>query len=51
MAMAGPNYEVLYADIGSKGHISDGGVWNKSGFVRVFRRWKLELKMLKQIQG
>ena len=30
MAIAGPNYEWLYANIGTNGRASDGGVWNKT---------------------
>ena len=29
LAVAGPNYECIYADIGTNGRVSDGGVWNK----------------------
>ena len=29
LAVAGPNYECLYADIGTNGRVSDGGVWGK----------------------
>jgi len=29
MAIAGPDFECLYADIGTNGRVSDGGVWNK----------------------
>ena len=29
MAVAGPDYECLYADLGTNGRVSDGGVWNK----------------------
>ena len=31
MAVAGPDYECLYADVGANGRVSDGGVWNKCG--------------------
>ena len=31
MAIAGPDYECLYADVGTNGRVSDGGVWNKCG--------------------
>ena len=31
MAVAGPDYECLYADVGTNGRVSDGGVWNKCG--------------------
>ena len=30
MAIAGPNYECLYADVGSNGRMNDAGIWNKS---------------------
>lgn len=29
MAVAGPDYECVYADVGTNGRVSDGGVWNK----------------------
>ena len=29
VAVAGPDYECLYADVGTNGRVSDGGVWNK----------------------
>ena len=29
LAVAGPNYECLYADVGTNGRVSDGGVWGK----------------------
>ena len=34
MAVAGPSYKILYADVGTKGssRASDGGTWNKSSF-------------------
>ena len=31
MAVAGPDYECIYADVGTNGRVSDGGVWNKCG--------------------
>ena len=34
MAVAGQNYECLYADVGTNGRISDGGVWNKCGLEK-----------------
>lgn len=33
MAVAGPDYQCLYADVGTNGRISDGGVWNKCGLA------------------
>ena len=29
MAVAGPDYECICADIGTNGRVSDGGAWNK----------------------
>ena len=29
MAVVGPDYECIYADVGTNGRVSDGGVWNK----------------------
>ena len=34
MAVAGPDYECLYADVGTNASVSDGGVWNKCGIVQ-----------------
>ena len=34
MAVAGPDYECIYADVGTNGRISDGGVWNKCSLSR-----------------
>ena len=34
MAVAGPDYECLYADVGTNGRISDGGVFNKYGLAK-----------------
>ena len=33
MAIAGPSYECLYADVGSNGRVNDSGVWNKSSLL------------------
>ena len=33
MAIAGPEYECLYADVGSNGRVNDSGVWNKSSLL------------------
>ena len=30
MAVARPNYECLYADVGTNGRVLDGGIWNKT---------------------
>ena len=29
LAVAGPDYECIYADVGTNGRVSHGGVWNK----------------------
>ena len=29
LAVAGPNYECLYADVGANGRCTDGGIWSK----------------------
>lgn len=34
MAVAGPDYECLYADVGTNGRVSDGGVWNKCSLLQ-----------------
>ena len=34
MAVAGPDYECLYADDGTNGRVSEGGVWNKCGIAQ-----------------
>ena len=34
MAIAGPDYECIYADIGSNGRMNDSGVWNSSDLRR-----------------
>jgi len=34
MADAGPNYECLYADVGTNGRVSDGGIWNKTMLLK-----------------
>ena len=34
LAIAGPEYECLYADIGSNDRVNDSGVWNKSSLLQ-----------------
>ena len=34
LAVVGPNYEGLCADVGTNGRVSDGGVWSKYSLVR-----------------
>lgn len=34
MAIAGPEYECLYAVVGSNGRVNDSGVWNKTSLLQ-----------------
>ena len=34
LVIAGPNYECIYADVGSNGRMNDSGVWNSSDLHR-----------------
>ena len=43
MAVAGPDYECIYADVGTNGRISDGGVWNKCGLSKAIENNSLSL--------
>ncbi|XP_065069760.1 uncharacterized protein LOC135694808 [Rhopilema esculentum] len=43
LALAGPNYECLYADVGTNGRVSDGGVWNKCDLSKAIEEKKLLL--------
>ena len=43
MAIVGPDYECLYADVGTNGRISDGGVWNKCAFLKAVEDDKLNI--------
>ena len=36
LAIAGPDYECIYADIGSNGRMNDSGVWNASDMRKRF---------------
>ena len=37
MAIAGPEYECLYANVGSNGCVNDSGVWNKSSSLQAIQ--------------
>ena len=37
MAIAGPEYECLYADVGYNGRVNDSGVWNKSSLLQAIQ--------------
>ena len=34
MAIAGPEYDCLYADVGSNGRVNDSGIWNKCALLQ-----------------
>ena len=34
MAVAGPYYECLFADVGKNGRVADGSQWNKFSFLK-----------------
>ena len=34
MAIAGPEYEYLYADVGSNGRVNDSGIWHKTSLLQ-----------------
>ena len=43
MAIVGPDYECLYAHVGTNGRISDGGVWSKCAFLKAVEDDKLNI--------
>ena len=43
MAIAGPEYECLYADVGSNGRVNDSGVWNKSSLLQAIQNGSVKL--------
>ena len=51
MAIAGPSYECLYADVGANGRVNDGGVWNKCGFSNAIENNQLSLPTLRCLPG
>ena len=34
LAIAGPEYECLYADVGSNGRVNDSGIWKKCSLLQ-----------------
>ena len=34
LAIASPEYECLYADVGSSGRVNHSGIWNKCSFLQ-----------------
>ena len=51
MVVAGPDYEVLYADVGTNGRISDGGVWNKCSLLTGIDDGSIHLPKPKCLNG
>ena len=43
LAVAGPDYECLYADIGTNDRISDGGVWSTCGLAKAIKNEEISL--------
>ena len=43
MAIAGPEYECLYANVGSNGRVNDSGVWNKSSLLQAMQNGWVKL--------
>ena len=43
MAIAGPEYECLYADVGSKGKVNDSGIWNKTSLLQGIQDGSIKL--------
>ena len=43
LAIAGPEYEFLYADVGSNGGVNDSGVWNKSSLLQAIQNGSVKL--------
>ena len=43
MAIAGPDYECLYADVGSNGRVNDSGIWNKCALLQRILNETVEL--------
>ena len=43
MAIAGPNYECLYADVGTKGRVNDWGAQSESKISTLIEDNKIEI--------
>ena len=43
LAIAGPNYECLFADLGTNGRINNSGIWNKSNLCRAIENREIGL--------
>ena len=51
MAVAGPNYECLYADVGANGRCSDGGIWGNSSIAKLLDDDKFGVPKPQKIPG
>ena len=43
MAIAGPSYECLHADVRTNGRANNDGIWNKCGFSKALENQKLSI--------
>ena len=44
LAIAGPNYECLFVDVGTNGRMNDPGLWNKSSLRRAIENREIVLQ-------
>ena len=51
MAIAGPDYECLYADVGSNGRVSDSGIWNKCALLQGILNGTVELSKILKLRN
>ena len=51
MAVAGSSSECLYADAGTNGRVSDGGVWNKCGLSKALENQELFIQNPRCVPG
>ena len=41
LVVAGPDYQCLYADVGTNGRVSDGGVWSKCSLTKALENGEI----------
>lgn len=51
LALIGPNYEIIYFDVGCNGRISDGGVYNNSELSKCLEQNTLHLPSPRSLPG
>lgn len=51
MAMVGPEYEFLYAEVGANGRNSDGGIWDQSKLKEMLEKESLNLPVPRPLPG